>query len=63
MSYKPAGVLIFFLLLSSALVAQQDTTAKKPLRIGVVGLVHAHVHWILGRENRGDIEIVGYCGT
>lgn len=30
-----------------------------PLRIGVVGLVHTHVHWILGREDRGDIEIVG----
>jgi len=51
--------LIFFLLFSSCLMAQKDTTNKKPLRIGVVGLVHAHVHGILGRENRGDIEIVG----
>lgn len=32
---------------------------EKPLRVGVVGLVHTHVHWILGREDRGDIEIVG----
>ena len=31
----------------------------KPLRVGVVGLVHTHVHWILGREKWGDIEIVG----
>ena len=30
-----------------------------PLRVGVVGLVHTHVHWILGREEQGDIEIVG----
>ena len=30
-----------------------------PLRVGVVGLVHTHVHGILGREDRGDIEIVG----
>lgn len=30
-----------------------------PLRVGVVGLVHTHVHWILGREDIGDIEIVG----
>ncbi len=30
-----------------------------PLRVGVVGLVHTHVHWILGREKRDDIEIVG----
>ena len=31
----------------------------EPLKIGVVGLVHTHVHWILGREKIGDIEIVG----
>lgn len=32
---------------------------KAPLRIGVAGLVHSHVHWILGREKRDDVEIVG----
>lgn len=37
--------------------AQQ--TGGTALRVGVVGLVHTHVHWILGREDRGDIEIVG----
>ena len=31
----------------------------EPLKVGVVGLVHTHVHWILGREKIGDIEIVG----
>lgn len=30
-----------------------------PLRVGVAGLTHSHVHWILGRPDRGDIEIVG----
>lgn len=30
-----------------------------PLRIGVAGLTHSHVHWILGRPDRGDIQIVG----
>jgi predicted dehydrogenase len=30
----------------------------EPLRIAVIGLVHTHVHWILGREKKGDIEIV-----
>lgn len=30
-----------------------------PLRIGVAGLTHSHVHWILGRADRGDIQIVG----
>lgn len=29
------------------------------LRIGVVGLTHTHVHWILGSGNRSDIKIVG----
>ena len=32
---------------------------KAPLKVGVIGLTHTHVHWILGREDRGDIEIVG----
>lgn len=32
---------------------------NEPLKVGVVGLSHAHVHWILGREDRGDIQIVG----
>ena len=31
----------------------------KKLKVGVVGLVHTHVHWILGRQDFGDIEIVG----
>lgn len=33
--------------------------AEQPLRIGVVGLTHTHVHWILGRENKTDVIIVG----
>ncbi len=33
--------------------------AGEPLKIGVIGLVHTHVHWILGRQKWGDIEIVG----
>jgi predicted dehydrogenase len=32
---------------------------KPPVRIGVAGLSHGHVSWILQRPNRGDIEIVG----
>ena len=39
--------------------AQNDTTKDKPLRVAIVGLSHAHVHLILGREKKGDIEIVG----
>jgi len=42
-----------------SLIAQTDTARQKPLRVAVVGLVHDHVHGILGRANKGDIEIVG----
>ncbi len=30
-----------------------------PVTIGVAGLTHGHVHWIFGRGNIDDIEIVG----
>lgn len=36
-------------------------SSAKPLKVAVIGLSHDHVHWILGRKNRGDIEIVGYA--
>ena len=57
MSKKFARILlaILFALQISPAQAQQE----KPLRVGVIGLVHTHVHWILGRAGRGDIEIVG----
>lgn len=32
---------------------------KEPLKVGIAGLTHTHVHWILGRADIGDIEIVG----
>lgn len=44
---------LFVLMTFSAL------SQNKPLRVGIAGLTHTHVHWILGREQRGDIEIVG----
>jgi predicted dehydrogenase len=31
----------------------------KPLRIGIAGLTHTHVHWLLGRAKDSDIQIVG----
>lgn len=43
-----------------ALLALSPTSDQPdPVRVAVVGLTHTHVHWILGREDRGDIEIVG----
>ena len=36
-----------------------SSTTAAPLRVGVAGLTHTHVHWILGRADRGDIQLVG----
>ncbi len=33
---------------------------KNPVRIGVIGLTHTHVHWIFGSEKSGDFTIVGF---
>jgi len=49
----------FLLLVSSTITAQSDSTTNKPLRIGIVGLTHTHVHWLLGRPDHGDVLIVG----
>jgi predicted dehydrogenase len=49
-----------FLLAIAMLVSIASSgQTKKPFRIGVAGLTHAHVHWILNRAHDGDIEIVG----
>ena len=51
-------------LLSIALLLLTSITSfaqpgEKPLRVGVAGLVHTHVHWILRQASTADIEIVG----
>lgn len=49
--------LALLLLLQFSALASSAQTA--PLRVGVVGLTHTHVHGILGRPDKGDITIVG----
>lgn len=39
--------------------ALQGQSQDPPVKVAVIGLTHTHVHWILGREDRGDIEMVG----
>ena len=39
--------------------AQAQPSPVKPLRLAIAGLTHAHVHGILRRPDRGDIQIVG----
>ncbi|MDH5396893.1 MAG: Gfo/Idh/MocA family oxidoreductase [Cyclobacteriaceae bacterium] len=33
--------------------------AQSPLKVGVAGLTHDHVNWIMNRQKEADIEIVG----
>ena len=57
---KKTGFFFIILLgLTRPMAGQEIAPSKKPLRVGVIGLVHDHVNWILGREKRNDIEIVG----
>jgi predicted dehydrogenase len=53
------AIRIVVLSMSCFLVAPAMATETMPLRIGVIGLTHTHVHWIFDSEKRGDIEIVG----
>jgi len=52
---------IFFLaiiMLSGIMQILKSQTVKTPVKVAVIGLTHTHVHWILGRENHNDIQIV-----
>ncbi len=47
-------------LLAVTLTSAQTSLAKPPLRVGIVGLVHGHVHGFLGASRHSpEIEIVG----
>lgn len=50
---------LFFLLAFVFLINHAVFGQKTPLRVGVVGLTHTHVHWILGRPKDDKIVIVG----
>jgi len=43
------------ILLISTILSAQNT----PLKVGVIGLTHTHVHWILGRPKDDKVVIVG----
>ena len=50
---------IFMLLLSIMSISAQE----KPLKLGVVGLAHGHVGWILGRQSPSSVQMVGIVET
>ncbi len=47
-------VVLMFLFATSIMLGQ-----KEPLKIGVVGLTHTHVHWIFNSDSYHEFEIVG----
>ena len=49
----------WFLLLLAANTVWGQQSSPEPMKIGVVGLVHSHVNWILDRASDGDFELVG----
>lgn len=50
---------VIFTFLLGILIFPEMFAQSLPIKIGVIGLTHTHVHWILGREDHADIEIVG----
>lgn len=52
-------VSLFLLVLMVSFSVGNTQMAARPLRIGIAGLTHDHVHGLLGRAKNGDIEIVG----
>jgi len=51
-------ILIVLLLMVQPFVHAQSAK-RDPLRVGIAGLTHGHVHWILSAVTRGDLEVVG----
>ena len=51
--------ILFILILELFALPAYSQKDHSPLRVGVIGFTHTHVHWIFGSEPRGEIEIVG----
>ena len=51
---KIATLLLFFITITNMFAQDQ-----KKLRLGVAGLTHGHVVWILDRADDGDLDVVG----
>lgn len=48
-----------YLILVASVIQVHAQQSNKPLRIGVAGLTHGHVGWILGYKKNDIVEIVG----
>jgi predicted dehydrogenase len=53
------NIICTLILLATYDISFGQTPNTKPVRIAVAGTTHGHVGWILGRKNKGDVELVG----
>jgi predicted dehydrogenase len=54
------SLLLSFIFLSSITIGHgQSDAVDSKVRIGIAGLTHGHVHWILGRLTADHFEVVG----
>ena len=53
------GIGCFILLCSHANTISAQSKNASPVRLGVSGITHGHVGWILGRKDKSDVVIVG----
>lgn len=50
---------ILYLLVLTMFISLKSNAQKEPLRLGVIGLSHAHVSWVFNSEQKGVLQIVG----
>lgn len=56
------STMTYHLLIIILLMFTQSISAlsqKEPVRLGIAGITHSHVHWLLGRKDTVGIKIVG----
>ena len=56
-------VFVALLLALLSPVTDSESRSADPVRIAIVGMSHGHVSWILGRPEKGDIQVVGIYET
>ena len=63
MYIKSISYLLLFTIVFGFSINSASAKAKKPVKIGIIGLTHSHVNGVLRRPDIGDIEIVGIVET
>lgn len=53
------ALLLLLATLAPAAARPPSASAERPVRVAIARLTHGHVGWLLGREPKGDIELVG----